>query len=163
VDYGDLVGRLSRAECDDFLTRLAEGEAGVGLTLRKRLAAFLPQPERPQAVQPRTIQQLLQRSEQLEKAENKRQAEAARQKHIAEMKALAAREEQTWKKVEDLLDNGRKIAAVYDEATGLLEKLQQLSEFQDTHNIFQQRLHRLAEKYSARSALMGRWRIHGWV
>jgi hypothetical protein len=160
VDYGDLVGRLSRTECDDFLTRLAEGEAGVALTLRKRLVAFLPQPERSQAVQPRTIQQLLQRAEQLEKAEKKRQAEAARQKHIAEMKAL---EEQTWKKVEDLLDNGRKIAAVYDEATGLLEKLQQLSEFQDTCDVFQQRLHRLAEKYSARSALMGRWHTHGWI
>ncbi len=163
VDYGNLVSRLSRSECDEFLARLAEGEAGVALTLRKRLAAFLPQPERPQAVQPRTIQQLLQRAEQLEKAEKKRQVEAARQKHIAEMKALAAREEQTWKKVEDLLDNGRKIASVYDEATGLLEKLQQLSEFQDTRDIFQQRLRRLAEKYSARSALMGRWRTHGWV
>ena len=163
VDYANLVGRLSRAECDEFLTRLAEGEAGVALTLRKRLAAFLPQPERPQAAQPRTIQQLLQRAERLNKAEQKRQAEAARQKHIAEMKALAAREEQTWKKVEDLLDNGRKIAAVYDEATGLLEKLQQLSEFQDTCDVFQQRLHRLAEKYSARSALMGRWHTHGWV
>jgi len=79
------------------------------------------------------------------------------------MKALVAREEQTWKKVEDLLDNGRKIASVYDEATGLLEKLQQLSEFQNTRDVFQQRLHRLAEKYSARSALIGRWRTHGWI
>jgi len=102
VDYASLVGRLSRAECDDFLTRLAEGDAGVALTLRKRLAAFVPQPERPQAVQPRTIQQLLQRAERLNKAEQKRQAEAARQKHIAEMKALAAHEEQTWRKSERL-------------------------------------------------------------
>lgn len=163
VDYGRLVSRLSQAECDDFLTRLAEGEAGVGLTLRKRLAAFLPRPERPQAAQPRTIQQLLERADQLEQAEKKRQAEAARQKHIAEMKALAARDEQTWKKVEDLLDNSRKIASVYDEATGLIEKLQQLAEFQDTRAIFQQRLHQLAEKYTARSALMGRWRTKGWI
>ena len=91
------------------------------------------------------------------------QAETARQKHIAEMKDLAAREEQTWKKVEDLLDNGRKIASVYDEATGLLVKLQQLSEFQDMRSVFQQRLRRLAGKYSARSALMGRWRTKGWI
>jgi hypothetical protein len=163
VDYASLVGRLSRAECDEFLTRLAEGEAGVALTLRKRLAAFLPQPERPQSAQPRTIQQLLRRAEQLEKAEKQRQTEAARQKHIAEMKALAAQEEQTWNRVEDLLENGRRIASVYDEATGLLEKLQQLSEFQDTRDVFQQRLRRLAEKYSARSALMSRWRVKGWV
>ena len=163
VDYASLVGRLSRAECDDFLTHLAEGEAGVALRLRKRLAAFLPQPQRPQSAQPRTIQQLLRRAEQLEKAEKQRQTEAARQKHIAEMKALAAQEEQTWNRVEDLLENGRRIASVYDEATGLLEKLQQLSEFQDTRDVFQQRLRRLAEKYSARSALMSRWRVKGWI
>jgi hypothetical protein len=163
VDYANLVGRLSRAECDEFLTRLAEGEAGVGLTLRKRLAAFLPRSERQQTAQPRSIRHLLRHAEQLNNAEKKRQAESARQKHIAEMRALATREEQTWRKVEDLLDNGRKIAVVYDEATGLLEKLKQLSEFQDTCDIFQHRIHWLAEKYSARSALMGRWHTKGWI
>jgi len=163
MDYGDLVGHLPRVECDNFLTRLAEGDPGVGLALRKRLAAFLPQPERQQAMRPRTIKYLLQRAEQLEIAEKKRQAEAARQKHIVEMKALAGQEKQTWKKVEDLLDNGRKIASVYDEATALLDKLRQLSEFQDTRDIFQLRLRRLAENYSARSALMGRWRTKGWI
>lgn len=163
VEYASLVGRLSRPECDDFLTRLAEGEAGVALTLRKRLAAFLPQPERPQAAQARTIRQLSERARQLNQAEKKRQAEAARQKHSAEMKALSGREELTWRKVEDLLDNGRKAASVYDEATGLLEKLGQLAEFENRHAIFQQRLRRLAEKYAARSALMGRWRANGWI
>lgn len=163
VDYANLVGGLSRAECDEYLTRLAEGEAGVASTLRKRLATFLPQPERPRAAQPRTIQQLLRRAEQLHNAEKKRQAEAARQKHIAEMRGLATREEHTWRKVEEILDNGRKIAAVYDEATGLLEKLKQLSEFQDSRDIFQQRIYWLAEKYSARSALMGRWHTKGWI
>jgi uncharacterized caspase-like protein len=56
-------------------------------------------------------------------------AEAARKKHIAEMKALAAREAQVWQQVERILDTGRKIASVYDEATALLEKLYQLAEF----------------------------------
>ena len=163
VDYRDLVARLPRAECDDFLARLAQGDPSVGLALRKRLASFLPQPERPQAAQPRTIQQLVQRAEQLKKDEEKRKVEATRQKHIAEMKALAAREAQTWKKVEDLLDNGRKIASVYDEATTLLEKLHQLAEFQETQDIFLQRLRRLAEKYASRSSLTGRWRAHDWL
>jgi hypothetical protein len=108
VDYGALIRQLSRAEWDDFLIRLAASEPGLGLTLRKRLAAFLQQSEHPQAAQLRTIQQLLQRAEQLEKGEKKRQAETARQKHLSEMKALASRKEQTWKKVENLLDNGRK-------------------------------------------------------
>jgi len=162
VDYRDLIGRLPRAECDDFLARLAEGDPGVGLALRKRLSAFLPQ-ERPHAARRRTIQQLLQRAEELETAEKKRRAEAARQKHITEMKALAAREGQVWQQVENLLDTGRKIASVYDEATALLEKLKQLAEFQDTRDSFQARLHRLAQKYASRPSLIDRWRKRGWI
>ena len=162
VGYCELIGRLPRAECDDFLTRLAEGDPGVGLALRKRLGTFLPQ-ERPQPAGRRTIQQLLQRAEQLEKAEKKRQAEAARQKHIAEMKALAAREAQVWQQVDTLLDTGRKIASVYGEATALLEKLKQLADFQDTQDSFQARLHRLAQKYASRPALIDRWKKRGWI
>jgi hypothetical protein len=162
VDYRELIGRLSRAECDDFLARLAESDPGVGLALRKRLGAFIPQ-ERPQTARPRTIQQLRQRAEQLEKTEKKRQAEAARQKHIAEMKALAAREAQVWQQIEILLDTGRKIASVYDEATGLLEKLKQLSDFQDTRDVFRARLHQLSQKYASRPSLINRWKERGWV
>ena len=162
VDYRELIGRLPRAECDDFLARLAEGDPGVGLALRKRLGAYLPQ-ERPQPVGRRTIQQLLQRAEELETVEKKRQAEAARQKHIAEMKALAAREVQVWNQVEVLLDTGRKIASVYDDATALLEKLKQLAEFQDKRDSFQARLQQLAQKYASRPSLIDRWRKRGWV
>jgi hypothetical protein len=162
VDYHELIGRLPREECDDFLARLAEGDPGVGLALRKRLSAFLPQ-ERPQPAGRRTIQQLLQRAKQLEKAEKKRQAEAARQKHIAEMKALAAREAGVWNQVENLLETGRKIASVYDEATELLEKLKQLAEFQDTRDIFRVRLYQLAQKYASRPSLIDRWKKRGWI
>ena len=162
IDYRELIGRLPRVECDDLLARLAEGDPGVGLALRKRLGTFLPQ-ERPQPAGRRTIQQLLQRAEQLEKAESKRKAEAARQRHIDEMKALAAREAQVWQQVETMLDTGRKIASVYDEATALLEKLKQLAEFQDTRDIFQVRLQQLAQKYASRPSLIDRWRKRGWV
>ena len=162
ADYRRLVRRLPRAECDDFLKRLAEGDPCVGLALRKRLRTFLPQ-ERPQPTRRRTIRQLLQRAEQFEKAEKKRQAEAARQKHIAEMKALAAREAQVWRQVETLLDTGRKIASVYDEATALLAKLEQLAEFQDTRDSFQARLHQLAQEYASRPSLIKRWKKRGWT
>ena len=162
VDYRELVGRLPREECDDLLARLAEGDPGVAMALRKRLGTFLPQ-ERSQPAGRRTIQQLIERAEELEKAEKVRQAEAARQKHIAEMKALAAREAQAWQQVETLLDTGRKIASVYDEATALLEKLKQLAEFQDMRDVFQARLHQLAQKYASRSSLTDRWKKRGWV
>lgn len=162
VDYRDLIARLPRAECDDFLARLAEGDPGVGLALRKRLGTLLPQ-EHPQPARRRTIQQLIQRAEELEKAAKKRQKEAALQKHAAEMKALAAREMQVWSQIETLLDTGRKSASVYDQATALLEKLKQLAEFQDTQDSFQARLHQLAQKYASRPALIDRWKKRGWV
>jgi hypothetical protein len=162
-DYRQLVRQLERSESDEFLARLAQGDPAVRLGLLKRLATLLPQPERPQPARPRSLRQLLRRAEQLEKTEQKRQTEAARKKHIDEMKALAAREAQTWQQVENLLDNGRKIASVYDEATALLEKLKQLSEFQDARDVFRTRLRRLAEKFSSRSSLIGRWREKGWI
>jgi hypothetical protein len=162
VDYHELIVRLPREECNDFLAHLAEGEPGVGVALRKRLGAFLPQ-KHSQPARRRTLQQLLQRAEQLEKAEKKRQAEAARQKHIVEMKALAAREAQVWQQVDALLGTGRKIASVYDETTALLEKLKQLADFQDTREIFEARLHILAQKYASRPSLIDRWKKRGWV
>lgn len=162
VDYRDLIERLPRAECDDFLARLAEGDPGVGLALRKRLGTLTPQ-EHPRPAKRRTIQQLSQRAEELETAAKKRQAEAALQKHIAEMKALAAREMQVWGQLETLLDTGRKSASVYDQATALLEKLKQLAEFQDTQDSFQARLQQLAQKYASRPALIDRWKKRGWV
>jgi hypothetical protein len=161
-NYRELIKFLPREECDDILARLAEGDPGAGLALRKRLGEFSP-PKRSQPARRRSIQQLLQRAGQLEKAEMKRQAEAARQKHIAEMKALAAREAQVWRKIESLLDTGRKIASVYDEATVLLEKLEQLAEFQDTRGSFQVRLHELGQKYASRPSLISRWKKRGWV
>jgi hypothetical protein len=65
--------------------------------------------------------------------------------------------------VETLLDTGRKIASVYDEATALLEKLKQLAEFQDTLDTFRVCLHQLAQKYATRPSLVDRWKKRGWV
>jgi hypothetical protein len=90
-------------------------------------------------------------------------AVAARKKHIAEMKALAAREAQVWQQVERILDTGRKIASVYDEATALLEKLYQLAEFQNTRDSFKMRFYHLTQKYGSRPSLIDRWKKRGWV
>jgi len=65
------------------------------------------------------------------------------QKHNAEMKALAVREDKVWPQVDNLLETGRKIASVYDEVTTMLEKLNQLSEFQNTQDSFRAHLHQL--------------------
>ena len=163
IDYREWIARLSRSECNDFLTRLAEGDPGVGLALRKRIGEFLPKDQPLQAAGKRTLEELLERARQLKEAENKRHAEEARMKHIAEMKALAKRENQVWLEVDRLLENGQKIASVYDQATTLLKSLHDLSKFQDTRDIFQVRINKLAEKYSSRPSLMKRWKQQGWI
>lgn len=151
VDQRKLLGRLPTEERDDFLLRLAEGDPGVGLALRKRLADLLPR-ERRSPARPRSIQQLIRRARQLEVAEQRRQAEAARQKHVAAMEALAKREAQTWQRVDDVLAKGRKIASAYDEATGLLEQLSQLADFLHRRTEFRTRMQALARRYASRPA-----------
>ena len=78
------------------------------------------------------------------------------------MNALAKREVQVWQDVDRLLERGGKTASVYDEATAMLKKLQQLIEFQGTRDVFQVRIRPLAEKYASRPSLMKRW-IRTWL
>jgi hypothetical protein len=163
IDYRELVPQLSRKECNDFLVNLVEGQPGTALALSKRLSAFLPEKESIPYENPRSVQQIEERAMFLEKEEKRRLAEEERRRHIAEMNALAQREEQAWEEVDHLIENGRKIASVYDKATEKLKKLAQLAEFKQTYPAFQSRIQALAEKYASRNALIGRWRREGWV
>jgi hypothetical protein len=162
INYRELVSHLDRSEADDFLVRLMEGDAGVRMALRKRLNEFVPK-EKAQTATSRPMEDLIERADQLEQAEKDRKAKAARNKYIAEMKALAQRESQVWKQVDDLLENGKKIATVYDQATGLLEQLKQLADFQDSQDTFFANVRGLASKYGSRPSLMERWKHHGWI
>jgi hypothetical protein len=163
VNYRQLVAHLPREESYSFLIDLAKGKPGVASALRKRLLAYLPEQKSSRRQNPRTFQQLLERGEELEQAELIRRAEKARKKHIAEMEALAVREEQVWQEVDHLLDHGRRIASVYDEATAHMKKLEQLATFQGMEDVFQRRVHGLTEKYINRQALIRRWKNQGWV
>jgi hypothetical protein len=160
VNFSTLLPRLSRAECDDFLLRLANNEPGVGAAFRKRLLSMM---ERSPAVSAprRTIRELRDTAKELEEAEKQCQAEEKRKRHAAEMQALAKREAQVWQEVETLLQGYT--AKAYDEATALLARLEQLSEFQGKATTFQQQVLKLAERYKSRTALIARWKAKGWV
>jgi hypothetical protein len=77
------------------------------------------------------------------------------------MRNLAKRETQTWQEVETLLQGYT--AKAYDEATALLVKLQQLSEFRETQVLFRQQIHSLAGRFKGRTSLIARWKVKGWV
>ncbi|HEX9386299.1 MAG TPA: hypothetical protein VF918_08265 [Anaerolineales bacterium] len=161
ADFAPLISRLTRQECDEFLLKIVSGEAGAIMALRKKLLSFeksMPRVE----TNLRTFGELLETAEKLRQAESRRQAEEKRKKHIAEMQELAKREAQTWQEIENLLQSGY-TARNYDDATALLSKLQQLSEFQGTQIDFHSRLQALAERYKGRSALIERWKKKGWL
>jgi hypothetical protein len=161
ADYAQLISQLSRQECDEFLLKIVNGEVVAIPALRKKLLSF-EKPRRIPEINPRTFGELLNTAEKLRQAESRRQAEAKRKKHVAEMQELAKREAQTWREIENLLQTGY-TAKNYDDATTLLSKLQELSEFQGNQIDFDNHLQALAEKYKGRSALIGRWRKKGWL
>jgi hypothetical protein len=156
-----LISRLSRRECDEFLFKIANGEVGAVTALRQKLLSF-EKPVSRVETNPRTFGGMLETAEKLRQAEARRQAEEKRKKHIAEMQELAKRETQTWQEVENLLQSGY-TARIYDDATALLNKLQQLSEFQGTQANFKIRMRDLSERYKKRTALIERWKKKGWI
>lgn len=160
-DFALPISRLTRQECDEFLLKIVNSEPGAVASLRKKLSSF-EKPKPSIQSNPRTFGELLEAAERLRRAEAKRQASEKRKKHIAEMQELAKREVQTWQDVENTLKSGY-TASNYDYATALLDKLQQLAEFQGTQGNFDIRLRALVEAYKGRSALIGRWKKKGWV
>jgi hypothetical protein len=81
---------------------------------------------------------------------------------LAEMQELAKREPQTWQEVENLLQSGY-TARNYDDATGWLSQLQQLSESLGTQANFITRVRELGERYKKRPALIERLNKKGWI
>jgi hypothetical protein len=160
VDYARLVPRLSRPECDNFLLKFANNEPGAAAALRKKLIGF-EKVEPPAIYQPRTFGELLKAADKLEATDKRRKAEERRIAHVAEMKNLAKREKQTWQEVETLLQE--RTSKAYNEATALLEKLQQLAEFQETQVLFRQQIRSLAERFKGRTSLIARWKAKSWV
>ena len=161
ADFAPLISRLTRQECDEFLLKIVNAEAGAITALRKRLLSF-EKPTPRAKTNPRTFGELLEIANKLRQAESRRQAEAKRKKHIAEMQELARREAQTWQEIENLLQSGY-TARNYDDATALLSKLQQLSEFLGTQANFIIRVRELGELYKKRPALIERFKKKGWI
>jgi len=153
-DYGLLVSKLSRDDCDEFLTRLANGETGVDHALRKKLMSFIRQKPMKQRTL-RTVGALFSKQEEFHEVEKKRKAEAAQRAHIAKMQSLAQHESEIWAEIDRLLVSYT--AKAYDEVTSQLVELKQLAEFQGTQDAFKTRMRELRVRYKSRHALTDRW------
>jgi len=157
-DLRSPLSQLTRAEADEFLAQIADGEPGAVTALKKRLRVLAPaRPEQP----PRTLAELFAAADQQKAAFLRRQAAQQRRQHETEMQALAGREAETWQQVETQLQT--RTASSYNAATALLVKLKQLSEYQSSQAQFTARLRELYARYKDRAALIRRWREQGLV
>ncbi|MBI3657193.1 MAG: hypothetical protein HY232_12305 [Acidobacteria bacterium] len=148
------IARLTREECDEFLFRLAQGEAQLGLTLKHKLHGMLKTSVIPEASHRRTVHQISIVARQLEQEAEQQRAAEAEKRRIEELKALAKREAQVWQMVETLIQNYKPKA--YDEAVDHLLKLRELAEFQNTLSDFTERVRQLRAQYRSRSSFIKR-------
>lgn len=157
-----LIARLSRAECDAFLRRLAEGEPLLALKFKRRLQELAGPPASPQAAATRrTWAELRETAERLRRAEERRQKAEAEARRVKDLQDFAPRATQAWRDVQALIEERK--ARPYDEAIALLVKLRDLAIFQDRLPEFQARLAALQAQYAGRPAFQERLRKAGLV
>jgi Skp family chaperone for outer membrane proteins len=153
------IPQLSRAECDEFLVRLAQGEINLSTKFNRRLRELAGK-RPPVPTSRRTISQLLTAAEEQAERERERQAAEAEAKRLKALQALAQRETQAWQEVDSLVQEGQ--AKPYDEAVQLIGHLWELAVHQEHEIVFRVRLGQIYGQYSRRSALMRRLRGAGF-
>jgi len=148
------LGKLSRAEADDFLLRLLQGEAGLSLALKHRLQSELPAQIQRAGGGGRTAAELFAGAQDAQRQAAERQAVEAEQRRIAALQQLAQRAEQAWQTVEAQLA-GRQWT-YHVKAVEQLQQLRDLADYQQTRAAFDRRIKQLRERYAGRASIMKR-------
>jgi hypothetical protein len=155
----NLIGRLPRAEADDFLRRLANDEPHLALALNRRLQELAGAPATPPLEGSRTWRDLAATAAAL-RLEAERQAQReAEAKRVEALRKLAEREPAAWQEVETLI--AERNGSAYAKAVTLLKQLRDLAAWQGHSDGFQQRLSQITTNYARRSALIERIRKAG--
>jgi hypothetical protein len=154
IPLEEALARLSPAERDVFLVRLARGETHLSLALNRRLQELAGVPRPAAAATRRTWGELQTTADRLRREAQRRAATAAEAKRIAELQAFAQREAEAWGDVLALIEE--KKAASYNKAVALLVKLRDLADYQGRVTDFQTRVAGLQERYANRPALRER-------
>ena len=147
------IGTLSRKECDDYLLRLLQGEAGLGFTFRHRLQSALKAPPQP-ASDGRTAEELFTGAKRAKRQDAERKAAADEKRRIAALEKLAQKEEQAWQAVETQL--AERHWTYHSKAVEQLQQLRDLAEYRKTRADFNRRLKALRERHKERASIMKR-------
>ena len=156
---GKAIDQLPRAECNDFLLRLLQGEPLVQVDLQRRLEALLGGGSSGPAPAQRSFSELLEARDAVEKAESQRLAILAAEQKRRKLEALAGQQEAKWTEALRLIELGQTKA--YDEAVDILRDLRDLAEYQQRSATFRSQIQKVHQQYSRRSGLLNRLRQAG--
>ncbi len=152
-----LIERLTRAECNDYLQRLASDEALLSLKLNRRLRELGGQTVAPAAAAPsRTLLQLKEAAAALDRADSERQRVEAAARRKQELQDFAAKAPHAWIEIDKMME--KKSGSAYDAAVALLVNLRDLAVMQNNLSAFTEQLARVQAQYSGRRAFMERLR-----
>ncbi|MCC6187830.1 MAG: hypothetical protein IT318_02255 [Anaerolineales bacterium] len=147
------IRTLTRAEGDDYLLRLLQGETGLSHTLRRRLQSEVKAPLRP-AGGGRTAEELFSGARRAKRQDAERKAAEAEKRRIAALEKLAQKEEQTWQTVEAQL--AERHWTYHAKAIEQLQQLRDLADHRKTRADFNRRLKTLRERHKERASIMKR-------
>ena len=153
------VEQLPRAECNDLLLRLLQGDAHVQIDLQRRLQSLLGRKTSDSAAGPRMVGDLLAARDAAEEAEKARLAAAAAEEKRKRLEVLASQRQDKWAEAMRLIETSKPKA--YDEAVAILRDLRDLAEYQQRSAAFQTQIEKLHEEYSRRPGLRDRLREAG--
>ncbi|WP_129674555.1 hypothetical protein [Candidatus Chloroploca sp. Khr17] len=146
---------LPEEERNAFLLSVVQGEAHVGVALRRRLrevgrASSMAVPIGPQ----RTFAELQASAEVARSRRIQREREAAAQARLARLDALAQREDAVWEQIATLL--AKRTASSYEESVGYLVELRELAIHQQKRATFDTKLAEVIAPYAKSTALQRR-------
>jgi hypothetical protein len=155
-----LIARLPRAECNEWLQRIALDEPLLSVKLRHRLQELSGKPNRVESAAPaRTLLDLVVMAEGLREAEAERKRAEAAARRKQELLDFAPQAAQAWREIDALMEktSGR----AYDQAADLLVNLRDVAVMQNDLPIFAERFAKVQALYGGRQTFMARLRAAG--
>lgn len=154
----EAVKRFSRNECENFLSRLLQGEPHIPVILHRRIQDMLDFNHHERASDPserrETLALLQAAKHEEEQLPQEAPLTAENPPEKAALETLSQHEPQLWIKVNALIE--RKQIKAYREAVQILSQLKEVAEYQGTETAFQEHIAQLQKKYSRLSGFRSR-------
>ena len=155
--FGKWVAALPEHERNQFLVRVARGEAHVDVQLLKRLREISLNNQKmhaPSAPHQRTLSGLLTAGRERTRYREEQQRQEAEQARIRKLNALAKKEKVVWERVYALIET--KQPKAYDEAVICLVELHRLAQHIGQLDRFQTQINKIHQGYRNRPGLLSR-------